>query len=292
MRISIFQLVLFCSFSTLTNAAFHARIPQRPTGLLWLNSADTHYSSSSSSSSSVILNSINKNDFDEDNDGFVGGNDDGLDEKGQALAKEFSRELKLREEKAAASASDNNNSKSKGSSVSASSQNKSNAKGPIPPPPQFPRSQKSQQKPKFKKFTGVTAQPSNTSAGLFSGSGDRVYSVPNAPSSGGRTVTSPSPVTARDRIIEQEFRLLGRPEQAIAVQALFAVAVLSFYVYVGLTGGITDRIEPDTPFDWDSLSDNISAIEELTTRSIESADTATMTIPAPTTSNSSGDIWL
>lgn len=44
--------------------------------------------------------------------------------------------------------------------------------------------------------------------------------------------------TPREMMMEQEYRLVGRAERGIAVQAVVAVIALAFYIYVGLSGGI------------------------------------------------------
>lgn len=39
-------------------------------------------------------------------------------------------------------------------------------------------------------------------------------------------------------MMEQEFKLVGRAERGIAIQAVFAVVALCFMIYIGVSGGI------------------------------------------------------
>jgi len=59
-------------------------------------------------------------------------------------------------------------------------------------------------------------------------------------------------------MMEREFQLVGRAEKGLKYQAIFAVCVLCFYVYVGLTGGIQSGGEVT----WDLGADE-TMIEEL-----------------------------
>jgi hypothetical protein len=80
-------------------------------------------------------------------------------------------------------------------------------------------------KPKSKKWTG---QPSEPAAG-FPATGS-LFSSPPPTSSGQQS--------PRSQMMEQEFKLVGRAERGIAIQAVFAVVALCFMIYIGVSGGI------------------------------------------------------
>ena len=93
-----------------------------------------------------------------------------------------------------------------------------------------------------RKFTGRRDELP-PSAGLFSGQGASVYSVPSP----------------RQRMAENEFNLVGRAERLALVQTSLTVFLLVVGIFVGVTGGISSN-------DWsaviDSLDTSIEGIEE------------------------------
>jgi hypothetical protein len=68
---------------------------------------------------------------------------------------------------------------------------------------------------------------------------ERFFGTGSSSSSNDRSSSPPSP-SGRQRIIEQEFNLVGRASsgRAIGFQAGLLVLTLFFYIYVGLSGGI------------------------------------------------------
>jgi hypothetical protein len=88
--------------------------------------------------------------------------------------------------------------------------------------------------------------PSEPSAGLFSGRGVSVYSVPRA--------------TPRQRMMENEFNLVGRNETTLLIQIAVTLAFLTFALYIGMTGGITSNDWSTIP---DSIDTNMEGIEGL-----------------------------
>lgn len=62
-------------------------------------------------------------------------------------------------------------------------------------------------------------------------------------SSSRATTNGPEVRTPKEIMMEQEFQLVGRAEKGLAVQGAFAVLALAFYIYIGLSGGITNRSE-------------------------------------------------
>uniref|UniRef100_A0A7S4KCH0 Uncharacterized protein n=1 Tax=Odontella aurita TaxID=265563 RepID=A0A7S4KCH0_9STRA len=82
------------------------------------------------------------------------------------------------------------------------------------------------------------------SAGLFSGDGRSVYSIPadrvrGGVGGGGGAGAAGTP---RARMMQQEFNLVGRAtsERTLVAQAAVLLLFLSFSIYIGLSGGITD----------------------------------------------------
>ena len=98
-----------------------------------------------------------------------------------------------------------------------------------------------------RKFTGQQQQQriedTQQSAGLFSGRGVSVYSIPkNSP---------------RQRMLDNEFNLVGRSERSLLIQIVATLTLLTFAVYIGMTGGISDN-------DWSSVPDSIDTSMEGT----------------------------
>jgi hypothetical protein len=44
-------------------------------------------------------------------------------------------------------------------------------------------------------------------------------------------------------MLEREYELVGRAEQGLAVQGIFTALALAFCIYIGLSGGISNRSE-------------------------------------------------
>lgn len=110
-----------------------------------------------------------------------------------------------------------------------------------------------------RKFTGQPNADETPSAGLFSGRGASVYSIPaNSP---------------RQRMVENEFNLVGRNERSLLIQIAATLALLTFAIYIGMTGGISSN-------DWSSVPDSIDT-------SIEGMEGV---LPVPTDTETS--VWL
>jgi hypothetical protein len=62
-------------------------------------------------------------------------------------------------------------------------------------------------------------------------------------SSSRMTTTGPGVRTPREMMMEQEFELVGRAEKGLAVQGVFVALALAFVIYIGLSGGISNRSE-------------------------------------------------
>lgn len=57
---------------------------------------------------------------------------------------------------------------------------------------------------------------------------------------------NPGPRSPREVMMQREYELVGRAEKNIGIQAAIAVVALTFYVYIGLSGGISSRLDgPD-----------------------------------------------
>lgn len=134
------------------------------------------------------------------------GPDEDFDEEkqqreGEALAKKFYEQMRKREEQ---------------QSTGPTTASTTNETPPI-------SSQETMQlPPKKTKFTGKPSDFAGREGGLYSSS-----SVPGE-----------GPQTPRQQMMQREFDLVNRAEKGLAYQAIFAVCVLIFYIYVGATGGI------------------------------------------------------
>lgn len=107
-----------------------------------------------------------------------------------------------------------------------------------------------------RKFTGQGGVPS---AGLFSGRGASVYSVPSA--------------SPRERMMRSELDLVGRAETSLLIQIVATLGLLSLAIYIGVTGGIDAN-------DWSSVSDSLDT-------SIEGMESV---LPVP--SDTEASVWL
>lgn len=73
----------------------------------------------------------------------------------------------------------------------------------------------------------------------FTGQQSSFYSNQRPSSAFGRQeMSSETPRSPRETMMEREYQLVGRAERNIVVQAGFALLALAFYIYVGLSGGI------------------------------------------------------
>lgn len=150
---------------------------------------------------------------------------DAVSSDGEALAKEFYQQIRQREE--------GGGEKEGGGSFT---RNRRATKGkvvvPLDSPTTVPR-----------KYVGQNSNknPNEPSAGLFTGRGVSVYSVPRA--------------TPRQRMMENELKLVGRNEQTLLIQIGVTLALLTFALYIGITGGITSN-------DWSTVPDNIDTSME------------------------------
>jgi hypothetical protein len=178
--------------------------------------------------------------------------DEGASAEGEALAREFYKQLKQRTE------NDENVSGGRPSTITTEGARSLNRQYILHD--QVDASATDDVKPR--KFTG--RMEDMNSAGLFSGRGASVYSVPSPYS------TAESP---QQRMMKNEFELIGRGEQLFWVQALATLSFLILAVVIGITGGITSN-------DWSSLPDSVDT-------NMEGLDEV---IPLPTDSETS--IWL
>ena len=98
-------------------------------------------------------------------------------------------------------------------------------------------SDKPQNQPVDTKFTGQNSIPTPTPQPFSRSPREAFLSSRNA---------NAGPRTPREVMMEREYQLVDRAERNIGIQAAFAVLALAFYIYVGLSGGISSRLdEPD-----------------------------------------------
>ena len=112
--------------------------------------------------------------------------------------------------------------------------------------------------PNIRKFTGQSDKDM-PSAGLFSGRGASVFSIPTN--------------TPRQRMAENEFSLVSGVERSLLIQIVVTLTLLSLAIYIGMTGGISSN-------DWSSLADSLDT-------SIEGIEGI---LPIPTDTETS--VWL
>ncbi len=171
----------------------------------------------------------------EDFDGFS--NDD--IEAANDLAKQFYQQMKEREQLKGSANNDNNETWEIKNKKSSSIENDTRGKFQQP-------------KEKRRKFTGrfnrgdldSTGTPS---AGLFATQNGTVYALP-APrriSIGSRTASSRSNnerLSPREQMMRREFNLvsLASNELTLILQGFLVMIILTFAIYIGATGGITD----------------------------------------------------
>lgn len=167
---------------------------------------------------------FNKNDDDDDDDDdddISRINPNGLESAGgEAMAQNFFKELRKREQGQENESSTTTDEKIRSRSAFPGTSESSESSS-TPPSESSPL-------PK-KKFTGMQesfyAQQRLSSTSTSSGGQAR---------------------TPREMMMEREFQLVGRAERGIAVQAVVAVLALVFYIYVGLSGGIVSGLDAQT----------------------------------------------
>jgi hypothetical protein len=130
---------------------------------------------------------------------------------GEDLAKDFFKEMKKREQK----------EESESSSMPTSSPSLENQRNTM----KMPQLIEEGEKAPGTKFTGRSSQPSP----------ERFMS------SGRQTTAGPGTRTPKEIMMEREYELVGNAEKGLAFQAAFAVLALTFYIYIGISGGITNR---------------------------------------------------
>lgn len=224
---------------------FTARLPNR----VWLRRYNSYLSSGN-------------NEFDDF--GSIGGEDESAASDGEALAKEFYKQLKEREESSSSDKKEETFPSDSAGPKDTFDSRADNGNGNndriqqndylTPAEARFINREAFANRREVvagkdiisstnKKFTG--APSSSSSAGLFSGSGQSVFSVPSTP---------------RERMIQNEMNLVTRADRSIGIQAVFALVLLVFYLTVGLTGGIEAN-------DWslveDSLDTSLEGIEQI-----------------------------
>ena len=214
-------------------------------------SKESASSSRTSSSYHIMYMTNKKNNNDSNANNGQDFDDFSLDEMEAAndLAKQFYQQIKLREEQQEKSSSSSEETWEikKQDSSSSTTQNKNNKTTP---------------ERKNRKFTGrySTGDLDSTgtpSAGLFATQNGTVYAVPGKSlqssiqyssnrrmNSNSRMISSASSdrMSPRDRMMEQEFNLVGvaSNEFTLIIQGVLVTALLSFAIYIGLSGGITD----------------------------------------------------
>lgn len=102
-------------------------------------------------------------------------------------------------------------------------------------------------KPKVKKWTGQASEPTTS----FPAPGT-LFSSPSSTSSGQQS--------PRAQMMEAEMNLVGRAERGIAIQAAFAVVALCFAIYIGLSGGI---VSGDSAANEDFGGEDLLPFEQL-----------------------------
>eukprot|EP00980_Cylindrotheca_fusiformis_P004015 scaffold880_cov132-Cylindrotheca_fusiformis.AAC.11 len=148
--------------------------------------------------------------FDENLDDEEFLNDNSTSLEGEAVAKSFFEELEKR----------NNRQERSRNDESATMPSIDNSKNEPSIRRLIKKNTATEKEPQQRKFTGANAFASQSS-----------------------TTNSPQVRTPKESMMEREFKLVGRAEKGLAVQGLFAVFALAFYIYVGLSGGISNRSE-------------------------------------------------
>jgi hypothetical protein len=197
--------------------------------------------------------------------------DDGVGDRsdknmeGEALAKDFYKQLKQREEQQKQEESDRlpSSSDPKSSSTNPKNKPKPAQETSFPTLPEeearflnrepFSKRREvivgSDGKPIVKKWTGPPA-PSEPADGLPTPGG--LFSSPPRTSSGQQS--------PRAQMMERELDLVGQAERGIAIQAVFAIVALCFMIYIGLSGGI---VSGDSATNQDFGGDDELPFEQL-----------------------------
>jgi hypothetical protein len=104
-----------------------------------------------------------------------------------------------------------------------------------------------------RQFTPSTRSSSPSASSKFTGQG---YVPPSRSTRGEQEVGGDaSRMTPREEMFQREFNLASRgASYGLAIQAVFAVLLLAFYIYVGVTGGIvTGQADDDRFFGGDDM---------------------------------------
>jgi hypothetical protein len=238
------------------------------------------------------------NDFDD-----LSSNNNGADDReakaGRDLAKEFYQQVRVREEQAAAVAKEASSSEEPETYEVNNNNKKDNVK--------FTGREK-----------GEIDSTGTPSAGLFARKSGSVYAFPanrdtgmttnqqqrrrqNAfapPTNTSRTaMNSNARLSPREEMMRSEFNLvsIASNEASLIVQGILVLLLLSFTLYVGMSGGITDGSErfglmEGVVNDFNGLGDNLDFSAGIT-------DTATTSVPESlerviTPSGDGGSVWL
>mmetsp|Transcript_25902 Transcript_25902/g.46928 ORF Transcript_25902/g.46928 Transcript_25902/m.46928 type:complete len:289 (-) Transcript_25902:352-1218(-) len=125
------------------------------------------------------------------------------------------------------------------------------------------------------KFTGTQSQndssPPGGSSGFFKGNGGSVFSVPVEQRRGG---SSSNNNDARTNMMQSEFDLVSgfSSERAILIQAVIVISLLAFAISIGLSGGITDGSERYIMEDPTEFSTSVeSALDQISSSADKAA---------------------
>jgi hypothetical protein len=163
-------------------------------------------------------------------DEFIGEDSKSVEE-GQTLAKSFYEEMRKR-----------NNGQEASGIESTSTVDNSNTSGQQNPRRLIEDSEDVTEKESQQtKFTGR----SSPTPQKFMNPSER---FPSSISSSGPGVRTP-----REMMMEQEYQLVGRAEKGLAIQGVFTALALAFCIYIGLSGGISNRSEESLDFGGDDM---------------------------------------
>ena len=200
------------------------------------------HSNSNDNDSKYIYNDFGSNneETNQSNDSLNNPNDDG-----QLLAQEFYQQVRQREVSAQRKTTSNNN-------------NNNNSNNPT----WEMNDSSSYTKNFYTRKRGDLDSTGTPSAGLFANRNGSVYAYPTSPTtsttsrrlSTSSSSSSSSSSSAKDKIMRTEFNILSLAsnEFTLLVQLSLVLLLLSFSVYIGLTGGITDGSERFISADYDS----------------------------------------
>jgi hypothetical protein len=182
----------------------------------------------------------------EDFDDGIGDPNGGFDSRtdGEALAKEFFRQQREREQTKLDASFGESVSQTQSNNNDATTMPIDKSRGLFDEPAGYAgqRNLDSNDGPR-KKFTGRREDSSTGTPQVFS-----------SRSSVGQA-RSP-----REVMMEREYELVGRAERNLGLQAIFAVLALAFYIYIGATGGI---VSDDAALSDDFGGDDTIFFEEI-----------------------------